>query len=182
MPQSMNKQIVMESKMTPAGKGSARGAIWRLGQHNRRRVIKLNEVQESQLKVFTKTMDRWKRNTEFRTTCSISNVQVSARELRSKKMAINNTSLENNVKPHVKFEQEREKFRNFVEHFYQSNVKKETKAPQLNKKGAFLMRTPLTGNSVVKNNSNTGNKSRLPVPDRVVLKSGKAIRWFHSKD
>ncbi|KAK3106521.1 hypothetical protein FSP39_021732 [Pinctada imbricata] len=181
MPQSMNRQIVLEKKLTPAGKGSARGAIWRLGQHNRRRAIKLNEVQDSKLKNVTKTLDRWKRHSEFRSTRKMSNVKFNAKELESKKRAI-----VQNDPTHVLHDAVTEQFKNMympLDKAMAARSRPQVPRVHKNKSGVYLSA------SKPKENSTNQRKVKFdvvgtyfnPKPDRTISHSGRTVRWYHSK-
>ncbi|XP_061163144.1 uncharacterized protein LOC133172298 [Saccostrea echinata] len=64
MPQTLNKRIVLENKLMPCGKGSARNALWKLDFETRRRAMKLNEQQEQRLSLLCKILDRQKNYNE----------------------------------------------------------------------------------------------------------------------
>nr|XP_011452505.2 uncharacterized protein LOC105345873 isoform X2 [Crassostrea gigas] len=62
MPQTMNKKVLLQSKMTPCGKDSARYGTWNLDKVTRRRAIKLNEQQVQRQQHMCQLLDRQKYN------------------------------------------------------------------------------------------------------------------------
>lgn len=62
MPQAMNKRVLLQSKMLPCGKDSARYGTWNLDKVTRRRAIKLNEQQVQRQQHLCQVLDRQKYN------------------------------------------------------------------------------------------------------------------------
>lgn len=58
----MNKKVLLQSKMTPCGKDSARYGTWNLDKVTRRRAIKLNEQQVQRQQHLCQVLDRQKYN------------------------------------------------------------------------------------------------------------------------
>ncbi|XP_022336518.2 uncharacterized protein LOC111132889 [Crassostrea virginica] len=60
MPQTMNKQVLLQSKLLPCGKDSARYSTWNLDKVTRGRAIKLNEQQVQRQQNLCRVLDRQK--------------------------------------------------------------------------------------------------------------------------
>lgn len=58
----MNKKVLLQSKMLPCGKDSARYGTWNLDKVTRRRAIKLNEQQVQRQQHLCQVLDRQKYN------------------------------------------------------------------------------------------------------------------------
>lgn len=58
----MNKRVLLQSKMLPCGKDSARYGTWNLDKVTRRRAIKLNEQQVQRQQHLCQVLDRQKYN------------------------------------------------------------------------------------------------------------------------
>ncbi|XP_062567049.1 uncharacterized protein LOC134229324 [Saccostrea cucullata] len=81
MPQTLNKRIVLENKLMPCGKGSARNALWKLDFETRRRAMKLNEQQEQRLSLLCKILDRQKNYNEAKANRAMEEVVERGVEL-----------------------------------------------------------------------------------------------------
>ena len=90
MPQSMNKQIVLERRLQPTvSKGAARNVILKHEAQTRRRTTRLNEVQETKLQQSMEIIQRVRHHWSLKNTRIFGNLQREAYTLERTRKFVN---------------------------------------------------------------------------------------------